>query len=457
MGPGVLNESVRWGLVGTALALSLGCAGSSSTPSGTSSSVTSGGAGSGGTSADPTGSGGSGAATGTGGTSDVGGTGAGGATGGAGGSATAPDAAGAAGMAGAGGDDGPLTCDSFSGDDPRERCEPKLRALLSSEGEWPILTFEYDAAGRIATVGDERSHASYFRDRYTYDDAGRLTRFESGCDGSGYCEGYDQFSYAPAGWLQVADFSGLEIYTYAEDGRVLEARKAQYLTRYSYRSDGLLEREDTFEVADDGVETPVGSALYDYGDDDLLDRYTSEFPAYIAIEYDYVLDAGRVRVEESLSDSYFSADIYDDFGNRTFVLAQSEGSDPFMSAYVDNSWCHSSSCYRYGSDWFRSVLPYRAFDLTEADIDDFSYSVSAPSGDYDFARRVTFSDDGLLEHLTLSFSSSSAKTVDIDTLRCGGGVAIETTEFSDAPDREETRVYYYGCDDFELPTRLPTL
>lgn len=85
-------------------------------------------------------------------------------------------------MAGAEGADEPLTCDSFPGDDPHKRCEPKLRALLSSVGDWPLLTFEYDAAGRIATVGDERSHATFFRERYTYDDDRRLTRVEAGCN-----------------------------------------------------------------------------------------------------------------------------------------------------------------------------------------------------------------------------------------------------------------------------------
>jgi hypothetical protein len=38
-------------------------------------------------------------------------------------------------------------------------------------------------------------------------------------------------------------------------------------------------------------------------------------------------------------------------------------------------------------------------------------------------------------------------------LRCGG-VTIETT---DTADERATLVYYYGCDDFVLPTPLPEL
>ena len=46
-------------------------------------------------------------------------------------------------------------------------------------------------------------------------------------------------------------------------------------------------------------------------------------------------------------------------------------------------------------------------------------------------------------------------TIDIDVLRCGGAV-VESIDFSPSPS-DEVRVYYYGCDDFELPAELPEL
>lgn len=98
--------------------------------------------------------------------------------------------------------------------------------------------------------------------------------------------------------------------------------------------------------------------------------------------------------------------------------------------------------------------------MTETDIDDFSYDYEAWSA-YEFARRPSFSDPGLLERLTLSLKQQALATIEIDVLRCGGAV-VESIDFSgssadpNAAD-DEVRVYYYGCDDFELPAKLPKL
>src|SRR6186997_3341665 len=119
---------------------------------------------------------------------------------------------------------------------PTVAVNPQLRALLSSIKSLPLLTFEYDEAGRLATVGDERSHASYFRHRYRYDDQGRVSRIESDCypkDRPGTCTELHEFSYAAAGWLQTTRYTHDETipgyydqWTYDEDGKLLEELSA---------------------------------------------------------------------------------------------------------------------------------------------------------------------------------------------------------------------------------------
>ena len=107
---------------------------------------------------------------------------------------------------------------------------------------------------------------------------------------------------------------------------------------------------------------------------------------------------------------------------------------------------------------------YGPFDLTESDIDDFSYEYERSTRDvygYGFAKHPSFSEDGLFEHLTISMSKDElVATIDIDVLRCGGAV-IESIDLSSPSstngDDDEVRVYYYGCDDFELPAELPDL
>ncbi|HEY6723563.1 MAG TPA: hypothetical protein VI197_06000 [Polyangiaceae bacterium] len=115
-------------------------------------------------------------------------------------------------------------------------------------------------------------------------------------------------------------------------------------------------------------------------------------------------------------------------------------------------------------DVLHRLFPYRPFDLTETDIDDFVYFYDNGWRGYDFARHPSFSDAGLLEHLTFSIyqRDEAVPTIDIDLLRCGSAV-VESIDFSgssaDDPDAadDEVRVYYYGCDDFELPAKLPKL
>ena len=98
-------------------------------------------------------------------------------------------------------------------------------------------------------------------------------------------------------------------------------------------------------------------------------------------------------------------------------------------------------------------MPYRPYDLTSDVIGDFSYTYV----DIPFSRHVAFSDEGLLEHLTIEWWTASK--LEIDTQRCGGVVVENYEEFGDWPSdyQRGVTVYYYGCDDFVLPAPLPEL
>lgn len=366
---------------------------------------------------------------------------------------------GAMNLAGAGGEggtagaptDGPglLTCASFPDDDPGERCEPKLRALLSSNEHIGLLRFEYDAGGRPTAVVDAgRAEALQY---YTYDDAGQLTRFQSSCDGPtrDTCHWHYDLSYGEGGQLQTIDLS-------------YPSTPNMHIT-YRYRSDGQLEGVDVFGVDDAGTLTPGYTQVYEYGDDDLLDWVTVD-ELEDQIEYSYVLEGSRVRVSESEHFSYGHAlarraTIFDDLGLPAFGVDYS--TDEELSFVVDGMQVLRGYSTVFGSEgvWSGSrflvtvpsrVFPYRPFDLGPAAIADFSYEFR----NVPFARNVAFSDDNLLEHVT--FSCGSQCQGELDILRCGG-VTIETTTGSSVDLRiDETNVFYYGCDDFVLPA-LPEL
>lgn len=142
------------------------------------------------------------------------------------------------------------------------------------------------------------------------------------------------------------------------------------------------------------------------------------------------------------------AKIFDDFGRPAFRWSGIEGVSE--TAYVDGVEFGYDNNHPYTRHPFSAphrTFPYRPLDLTEADIDDFSYDAV----DTTFERLVSFSDEGLLEHLSLSFDDEyGTKTVEIDNLHCGG-VVLETVDFNAWGLRDEVIVYYYGCDDFVLP------
>lgn len=457
-------------LVGAVIALSLGCSESANSPADTSTGGTGGEAGEGGAPADSTDAGGS-AGSGTGGT---------------------------AGTAGAGGE--PLTCDSFAGfagfsdDDPHDRCEPKLRALLSSRGDEPLLQFEYNAAGQIARIW----HEATIRHLYSYDAEGRLVRLENDyaevLEINQYSRIYE-FSYADAGWVQTLTRDGKQRTTYDEDGRVLETMRLDAscedpavclsgtLLRYRYRSDGQIEALEGFDV-DDGVETPTETAVFEYGDDGLLDEFEDGY----SYHFEHVLEDGRVRVEEMHDELLWeTVTIFDDAGRPAFKYdVDDENQHEDLIVFVGDVQYRrpvTRDVPKPMAGWFPRTLhhtieqrswplengihaihtfPYRPFELTETDIDEFSYDYERRGVVYSFARHPSFAADGRLEHLTLSANEREASSMEIDVLRCGGAV-VESIDFSQDPEDalydadDEVRIYYYGCDDFELPTTLPEL
>jgi hypothetical protein len=223
-------------------------------------------------------------------------------------------------------------------------------------------------------------------------------------------------------------------------------------------SDGQIEGIDDFDVGENGVRVSRPAIVYEYGDDDLLDRTINlavdEY--YGVTEYDYELEADRVRVEWKSEFELNSAEVFDDAGRVAFRWYYHEGDH--VGAYVDgipfgNPWAPNFTRHPLASP--DRLFPYEPLDLTEADIDDFSYDLAVDSTPLTLARSVSFSDAGLLEHLTLSLS---VQTIDIDVLRCGG-VVLEDIDFlheSNLRIKDEVLVYYYGCDDFVLPP-LPRL
>lgn len=393
---------------------------------------------------------------------------------------TTPEgSAGAAGASGASSmDDIPRTCEEIPHDDPGDRCEPKLRALVFLwMGSRSLRTFSYDDAGRLVTIGDERSHDSYFFRRYTYDESGRLVRFEEDCTtatSANDCLAVWELTYAEAGWLESLRQSyesspGVDLQeTYDEDGKLLERLRGRSTgadgSIHRYRTDGQLETKEVFTMDESGTRVPQYTELYEYGDDNLLDRIdcrdVESEVVYECQEYlNYIFESGRVRVRlRSYGDSEFHETIvFDDLGFPAFSRVSIQGDDVQVFVDIDSTdrpeaWLTRPEATAASIDPARALRRYGPYELTEDVIRDFSYTYS----DIPFSRQVTFSQEGLLEHLTLSWGPESR--LELDTLRCGG-VVLETVRRTDPyeDDSEEVTVYYYGCDDFVLPSPLPEL
>lgn len=423
-------------------------------------------------------SGGSGGSGGNTGTSGAGGTRSneGGSAGMAGAPATTgPSAAGSAGAAGSPPtDELPQSCDEIPHEDPADDCEPVLRAIVTSQGNVrQLLTFEYDAAGRLVTVGDQRDHSSYFVHRYTYDEAGRLTRFEDDCPpvgGTESCDATYEFSYAEAGWLQElvlfygesSDQSLTE--TYGEDGALLERLNVQSggtrVTTYQYRSDGQVDTRQSFSVDESGIRIPDVTSTYVYGDDDLVDDIECVDAAgdvdYSCNErFSYALEEGRVRWRSRSwgEGEYGHTIIFDDQGFPAFERWSLQGEDQGVSAVINGTDTPAA--------WVAKPQPrtldipidassrYRPSAVTEGVIEDFSYTYY----DLPLSRQVTLGDDGMIDRLTATWGSGTK--LEFVSLRCGG-VVLETIQYQYPQDTDTTATYYYyGCDDFVLPSPLP--
>lgn len=379
-------------------------------------------------------------------------------------------AGGEGGLGGAGPDTEDPRCQQFPDDNPGDRCEPRLRALFSASAE--LLTFEYDAEGRLATVGDERSHTSHVSSRYTYDEQGRVTSFESGCTTpTDPCSDLYEFSYADAGWLQTvieSDHAGERRSTYDEAGRLTEVEYSDAAGTYAadtyhYRVDGQTELIESFSVAEEGVRTLVTTRTYEYGDDDLVDLVEHEYlddyhDDYIEV-FSYVIEAGRVRAidKEVPQHDWSYATTLDDRGRPAFQLDIMEfynvedyffygytagwyaGNRTLLRLYSSESGTKNAHFFEHAVSVPDNLFPYAPFDLTEADIDDFSYE--------GLARQVSFGDDGRLERVTASWGS---RVSEFSVLRCGSAV-VETTDVPEEFGDDDVKIYYYGCDDFVLP------
>lgn len=388
---------------------------------------------------------------GTGGTSGIGGTG---------------------GLGGADPDPEDPRCVEFPHDDPDDSCEPKLRALFASGDQ--LLTFEYDAAGRLMTVGDERSHAEHVVTRYTYDDEGRVSQLENDCSTpTDPCGVSYEFSYANGGWLETllethpGSSSGDQRSTYDEHGRLAEVERGDSVNTYHYRSDGQLEFVEYFSVDGSGDRTLVATKTHEYGTDDLLDRVEMVYQDYYREDYfdtySYYFEEGRVRaVEEVPYDSdRTKTTIFDDLDRRALrneVQEVYDVDDPYKAYWV--TWFAGgrelftlgyNQRGRRDVDFFRpavsvpdDMFPFEPVELTDDGIDTFHYET--------LARRARFDEAGRLEHLGLEWGSFVSG---FDVLRCGGAV-VETTTVPEEFEAEDVRVYYYGCDDFVLP-ELPDL
>jgi len=332
------------------------------------------------------------------------------------------------------------------------------------------------------TVAGEQNGANYSTSHYSYDDQGRVSRFESTCDvPSSPCtwtDGLYEFSHADAGWLQMVVHTNPKYpdyrnqYTYNESGQLTELSGATGHSNYSYREDGQLEVSQLFDDYN-GDLILSETTTYDYGDDDLLDRvervgpYTAETDTY-----SYVIEDGQVRVRgvHFGFSEWDSATIYDDFERPFFKLSEGwvdgdEGLFPGRSVtgYAGGEWSVSWSHLKRNDDDASVVshsvevpermFPYEPLDLSEADVADFSYAYSS----YDFTRQARFADDGSLEHLSFSwqFPGGAHHTCEFDVLRCGG-VVVETTQIDEQLFNDDVKIYYYGCDDFVLP-ELPEL
>jgi len=94
---------------------------------------------------------------------------------------------------------------------------------------------------------------------------------------------------------------------------------------------------------------------------------------------------------------------------------------------------------------------YRPTAMTEGVVESFSHTLY----DVPLSRRVTLGDDGMIDQLTATWGPGTK--LEFESLRCGG-VMLETIQRTDPYGTDTTATYYYyGCDDFVLPSPLPEL
>lgn len=387
-----------------------------------------------------------------GGTTSEGGSSSGGtAGGGSAGAGQTPE--GLAGAAGTAADEHPL-CTDLLNDNGLSECTPKLRAIVSTLPDVGTMTFQYDDAGRLVTVGDERPHTEYYSSRYTYDSEGRLVQYERNCDPEepvGTCDDRTEYSYRSDGTLETEILRvGDEIRSetsYDEKGRTTSIVAGLSVRVYAYDNAGLLTTVDVYEN-----DAYVGSWEYSYNDAGQLLRVAHSDPVEEGWTEEYVYEDGQL-VAATKGDFYSVSTYYfDELGHVGISTHDVEG-DHIFYGHVDDS----ISLYWFrGSDWVTVVrsfdlspesaatFPFRPYELRADEVVDFAYT----DGEDVYRKRYLADDDGWVR--LVEFSGPHDQPIaSVEIFRCDGSLA-EVTHLPRADQDDEFTAFYYGCNDFAL-------
>lgn len=375
--------------------------------------------------------------------------------------------AGALGMSGAAGEGGApsLDCSSFPNPNDQQSCDPKLRAIVTRGAKPKLTTFEYDAEGRLLSVGDERSHDEYWSHRYSYEQQ-RLSQYEAYDEERETRQTYE-FAYRDTGML-------LSMNLVTESPRSTSRERTEYndvgdpveiwsgntrVRRYVYRANGQVDSDMDYLVGSSGVETPILTREYSYTEDGLLESIVGTTVDGYGDSWVDDFEEGFTYREGKLVSSYYSSFLYDrgvSYDGReqaAFMYEWTDGDSggESISGFADNHPVFVYCCFGLAEQRHVVTPPHQMFPFQP-----YSFAITddldMPFEWGSWSRSFSADANGLVESITFSHDDGSGDidTLDVDVLRCDGVVA-EITHTSQ-PDRPTvTRAYYYGCDDFMLP------
>ncbi len=213
---------------------------------------------------------------------------------------------------------------------------------------------------------------------------------------------------------------------------------------------GRLTSVSYYQFDTNGARTLQGRQLYEYDDEELLQRIYDPEDTGESAEVTFVYEDGRLasRTTWDLEGEYYEILFFDELGQPTFSDTEVEGEDiTYWDAAVGFTFSPNYDRV-YLDEPAQPVPPDVMFPLhehTPKNLFDFDLT-----GQHDsYSRRLGFDADGRLERVECVWSEFAPFVVEV--LRCNS-VVVETMDLPDPDQPDPIAAYYYGCDDFELPS-----